>query len=186
MPVQKQLRGDVMLEIDEAIGQVENLYRAVTGRQFAESEAPSAPIPDGADPGAHVRLQWNRLLAALHAAPPMRRAWMPPISVADTTSDLTVYVDVPGVNRDRLNVRLESGFLVIEGQRAIRPPDGEHPESERPSRFFAEPPSGPFRRSVALPGGLDLAQMSAHLVDGVLEVRIPRIAEGAPKPVPVS
>jgi HSP20 family molecular chaperone IbpA len=160
-----------MLEIDEAIGQVENLYRAVTGKQFPESDAPYAPIPEGADPATHVRFEVERLLAALAMEqrgmdPQHVRAWMPPISVVETPAEVFVSVDVPGVSRDRLAVSVQQGVLVVEGQRAIQPPACD--------RFFVEPPSGPFRRTVPLPPGLKLGEMNAQLKDGVLEIRIPR------------
>jgi HSP20 family protein len=175
-----------MFQIDEAIGHVENLYRALTGKQCAELGAPYAPIPEGADPDAHVQKQWDRLLAALAGAPPptmMRRraAWIPPISVVETNSEVLFYVDLPGVSREQVNVSLEGGFLVIEGQRAFEPSN-----ADRPPRVFGDRPSGPFRRQVALPVGLELAQMSARLVDGVLEIRIPRVDDGPLKQIPIT
>src|SRR4051812_22811436 len=58
-------RKRIMMGIDEAIGQVENLYRAVTGKDFPQSETPYAPIPAEQDPAAHVKEQMDRLLTAL-------------------------------------------------------------------------------------------------------------------------
>jgi HSP20 family molecular chaperone IbpA len=53
-------------------------------------------------------------------------------------------------------------------------------------QVFGDRPHGPFRRSMVLPPGLDLEKMSARLVDGVLEIRIPRTANGEPRPIPIA
>jgi HSP20 family protein len=172
-----------MLEIDETIGRVENLYRALTGKPCEDSAAPYAPIPEGVDPDAHVQKELDRLLAVLGAAGPTfeRHAWTPPISVVEAAVEILFYLDVPGVSRERLTVSLDGGVLVVEGRRAL-----EHANGDRPPRVFGDRQTGPFRRSVALPPGLDLEKMGARLVDGVLEIRIPRIANGESKAIPIA
>ena len=67
--------------IDEAIGQVENLYRAMTGKAMPELEKPYAPIPPEADPAQYVRFEAERLIAALHglqraSATTSRPSWL--------------------------------------------------------------------------------------------------------------
>jgi len=173
-----------MLEIDETIGRVENLYRALTGKPCDDFEAPYAPIPEGVDPNEHVQRELDRLIAALGSTGPSvehQQAWTPPISVVETASEVTFYLDVPGVTRERVTVSLEGGVLVVEGRRAL-----EHAHGERQPRVFGDRPSGPFRRSVPLPPGLDLEKMSARLIDGVLDIRIPRIANGESKAIPIA
>ncbi len=179
-----------MMEIDEAIGQVENLYRAVTGKDFPMSEKPYAPIPAERDPAAHVKEQMDRLLTAL-AEPTSQfamhananaRPWSPPISLCETTSDLVICVDVPGVARERLEVRVDQGCLVVTGQRPMSVANAAN--GNRP-RIVAEQPYGSFRREVLLPAGLKTSEMSAQLREGVLVVRIPRSSDAAARSVPV-
>jgi HSP20 family protein len=172
-----------MLEIDETIGRVENLYRALTGKPCEDFGAPYAPIPEGVDPDEHVQRELDRLIAVLGATGPSleRHSWTPPISVVETPAEVFFYLDVPGVSRERLTVSLEGGVLVVEGRRAL-----EYPHGERQPRVFGDRPSGPFRRSVPLPPGLDLEKMSARLIDGVLDIRIPRIANGESKAIPIA
>jgi HSP20 family protein len=174
-----------MLEIDEAIGQVENLYRAVTGKSVPPFEEPYAPIPTDADPAAHVRIQMELLMEALHTLPQPRgmtgHPWMPAVSFFETPADVFVLIDLPGVTREHVNVTIEHGILVIEGQRSFQPPrEGE------PPRVVAEQPYGPFRRTVLLPPGLKTSELNAQLRDGVLEVRVPRLASSDAKNVPVA
>jgi HSP20 family protein len=95
-------------------------------------------------------------------------------------AEVIVCVDLPGVTRESMNVTIDHGVLVIEGQRGAF----QHAREAGPPRVVAEQPYGPFRRSVLLPTGLKTSDLNAQLKDGVLEVRIPRNADS--KTVPVS
>ncbi|HZU85465.1 MAG TPA: Hsp20/alpha crystallin family protein [Polyangiaceae bacterium] len=159
------------MELDDAIGQVSQLYRTVTGRDLPASEAPYAPIPAEKDPVAHVQEQVDRLLGLLAgpALPNNDATWVPPISIYESDVDVTIAVDVPGTSRDRVDVRLQGGVLVIAGQRAPSLADGQALRRSE-ARF------GGFARLVPLPPGLRTMDMTARLEAGVLEVRIPREA----------
>jgi HSP20 family protein len=155
--------------LDEAIGQVTHLYRTVTGREMPESDLPYAPIPAEKDPVQHVHEQMDRLLGLLNApnAPPMATHWAPPITIYESAPEVMVAIDVPGMTRDRIDVHLESGVLVVAGKRAPAPADGQ-------TLRHTEVRFGAFRRLVPLPPGLRTTDMTARLEAGVLEVRIPR------------
>jgi HSP20 family molecular chaperone IbpA len=169
------------MELDEAIGQVSQLYRAVTGHDMPMSDAPYAPIPAEKDPVQHVQEQVDRLVAMLAgpAAPLSAPPWAPPIAIYESANEVVVAIDVPGITRDRMDVHLEAGLLVVAGMRAPSPADGQalrHTEA----RF------GTFRRVVPLPPGLRTQDMTARLDRGVLEVRIPRDGAGGVRQVSVS
>lgn len=185
-------KGHIMMELDEAIGQVENLYRAVTGKEFQTADKPYAPIPAERDPAAHVKEQMDRLLSALsepssqvamHASANLR-PWSPPISLCETAADILICIDVPGVTRERLDVRVDQNCLVVTGQRPVSAPttvaNGHRP------RVIAEQPFGAFRREVLLPFGLKTSEMSAQLKEGVLVVRIPRSSDASSRTVPIA
>lgn len=176
-----------MVEIDDVIGQVENLYRSVTGQKLPNGDTVYAPIPPERDPVAHVQEQMDWLLAAL--SDPMvvprvveaGRAWVPPLSVWEGPNELVIEVDVAGVPRDKIDVRVHGSVLLIEGVRS--------PQADDNHRLaLSERPMGTFRRPVLLPNGLRTADMGAQLRDGVLVVRIPREerAQVPPRAVPVS
>jgi HSP20 family protein len=174
-----------MSEIDEAIDRVENLYRAVTGGPSpVAAEAPYAPIPAERDPVQHVQEQMDRLFQALGGAPAALTApaFLPPIAVWESQSEVIVYIDVPGVERDRIEVAVQNNVLTIAGH---RPP----PVANGHRLRFGERPIGAFRRVVPLPLGLKTAELTARLRDGVLEVVLPReVGAGVtnPRPVPIA
>ena len=71
-------------QIDSVIGNIEQLYRSVTGREAPPvGETPYSPIPPEKDPHQHVEEQLERLLGLLAAVPGKwsRKVWAPSISV---------------------------------------------------------------------------------------------------------
>jgi HSP20 family protein len=170
------------MELDEAIGQVSQLYRTLTGREIPTSDAPYAPIPAEKDPVQHVQEQMDRLLGLLNGPSPTNgqpTPWAPPITIYESATDIVVAMDVPGATRDRVDVHLEEGMLVISGQRVPQQTDGH-------SLRHAEVRFGAFRRVVPLPPGLLTIDMTARIDSGVLEVRIPRDGAGGVRQVAVA
>jgi hypothetical protein len=53
------------MDVEETIGQLTRLYRAITGREVPVSNTPYAPIPEKKDPVQHVEEQLDRLLDVL-------------------------------------------------------------------------------------------------------------------------
>jgi HSP20 family protein len=169
------------MELDETIGQVSSLYRAVTGRDIPPSDTPYAPIPAEKDPVRHVNEQMDRLLGLLDRGARMAFAtpWVPPIAIYDSVSEVIVTVDLPGTTREGIDVHVESGMLVVSGRRTPSPANGD-------ALRHAEVPFGAFRRVVPLIPALRTTDMTARLENGVLEVRIPRDGEGGVRHVAVS
>jgi HSP20 family protein len=171
------------MELDDAIGQVSQLYRTLTGREMPTSDAPYAPIPAEKDPVQHVQEQMDRLLGLLNGPSPNSNGgttpWAPPITIYESATEIIVAMDVPGATRDRVDVHLEGGMLVVSGQRVPQLADGQ-------SLRHAEVRFGAFRRVVPLPPGLVTIDMTARIDSGVLEVRIPRDGNGGVRQVAVA
>jgi HSP20 family protein len=168
------------MDIENTIGQVTHLYRAITGRDVPVSDTPYAPIPAEKDPAQHVEEQLDRLRDVLTStvARVSTRPWAPAVSVYETPVELVFTIDVPGTTRDALDVRTEPGLLVISGQR--------NPSPLGNSKIrHAESCFGPFRRVIPLPAGLRTADMTAHVESGVLHVQIPRDSSGGARQVAV-
>lgn len=157
--------------VDAAIEQIETLYRSVTGQQAPPpTETPYAAIPPEKDPEAHVGEQIDRLLNSLSKVddrPITGPGWAPPISMWHGAGELTINVDLPGVTRDALRVRLAGGALHVSGTRT---PPLQEPHAGR----YAEQPFGSFQRAIPIPGGLVPEELQAQLRDGVLSIRLPR------------
>lgn len=164
--------------VDEAIGRMERLYQAMTGREAPPADTVYAPIPVERNPGEYVDEQMSRLLERLGSAstsPAMTAGmpvWAPSISVCESAVEIVVRADLPGVARELVRVTMNGNVLTLAGSRAATPADGE--------TILSEAPAGAFRRILVLAGAARDAEPVARMRDGVLEVRVPREASRTP------
>ena len=80
-------------------------------------------------------------------------------------------------------MRASHGLLEVSGERTARPADG----SGQASLLYSEQARGTFRRVVPLPPEAVVDELQAHLREGVLEIRMPRVAApGGTKTIHVS
>ncbi|MBX3186054.1 MAG: Hsp20/alpha crystallin family protein [Labilithrix sp.] len=174
-----------MNEIDHAIGTVDRLYRAVTGRDAPELTGVYAAIPAEKDPIEHVNEQMELLARALGgAAPaPMRQFFTPPMSVWMGPHEHALLIDLPGVRREDLQLTIEGRVLVIAGARRsisdpttpFRPTEGSH------RVMMSEHAFGAFVRRIPLPPTCRVEEINARLHDGVLEIHLPHDSAAAPR-----
>jgi HSP20 family molecular chaperone IbpA len=78
--------------------------------------------------------------------------------------------DMPGVARERLNLRVEGNSLLVEGTIGIAP-------QEDMTALYADVRSTVYRRRFALSNELETEKIEANLKDGELIVHIPKRAE---------
>ena len=107
------------------------------------------------------------------------RAVLPDVDVYEDDTGITVLADMPGVPRDRLEIKLEGDALLIEGS-ALPAAEGA------PEAWYAEARVPRFRRSFTLGRELDGARIGASLKDGVLNLRIPKQAHAQPRRIEVN
>lgn len=94
--------------------------------------------------------------------------------------DYVVMVDLPGIDRDAVKVTTLGGELTVAGERP-RPELSEGSEVLRTERGY-----GSFRRTLRLPPDIDEDAVTAHLEDGVLEIRLPRKAPSDARTVDIN
>jgi len=109
------------------------------------------------------------------------RYYVPDVDIAEDADGLWLWTDMPGVDPDKVSVELEDGVLTIQGEVALQPYEGL-------TAVYSEYRVGNFLRRFNLPQSYsyDADRISAKLVDGVLEVRIPKAEKAKPRRVPVS
>jgi HSP20 family protein len=93
--------------------------------------------------------------------------WAPPVEMVEREGRLVVRADVPGLEKDNVNVEIDDGHLVISGERRQ-----EH-EERREGVYRSERVYGRFYRAVPLPDGVDADQAQATFKNGVLEITMP-------------
>ena len=108
--------------------------------------------------------------------------WVPTVDIQEFDSNFRLFVDVPGVNPDDVEITLDSGVLTISGERE-RPfiPDGERMVNRRSERGH-----GRFHRRFILPDTVDADNVKASDRNGVLEISIPKHAKAQPRRIKVA
>jgi HSP20 family protein len=108
-------------------------------------------------------------------------AFIPPADLLVDDDGVTVYMDVPGLRAEDLDVELENDVLTIRGERPFpyAREDGKGPV-RRIERGF-----GRFERTLRVPPGLDPATIEASLADGVLTLRIPKPETQRPRRIEI-
>ena len=107
------------------------------------------------------------------------RRWTPAMDLVETDDHLVLRADLPGLDRDDVNIEVKDGTLTVSGERAA-----EHEEKSE-GYYRVERAFGSFSRSLSLPRGADAEQIDADLDNGVLEIRIPKPAESKPHSVAI-
>jgi HSP20 family protein len=94
---------------------------------------------------------------------------------------VTVYMDVPALRAENLDIELENDVLTIRGERPFpySREDGKGPV-RRIERGF-----GRFERTLRVPPGLDPDTVQASLADGVLTLRIPKPETQRPRRIEI-
>ena len=95
------------------------------------------------------------------------RAWTPAIDVVREDGHLVVRADLPGIKPEEVTIEVEDDILTVSGEHEERSEEKDKHYVRRERRY------GSFRRSMALPTGVDAKQIKAETHDGVVEVTIP-------------
>jgi len=105
-------------------------------------------------------------------------ALLPAVDVIEDAGGITLYADLPGVPKDKLNLQVEADILTIEGEVSLRTPAemaASHVEVDVPR----------YRRVFTLSKELDSGKVSAELSHGVLRLRIPKAAHAQPRKIEI-
>lgn len=105
-------------------------------------------------------------------------ALLPPVDVVEDESGITLYADLAGVPKDRLDLHADGDRIIIEGEMAIEMPkdmEATHIEVSLPR----------YRRVFTLSKELDPGTLSAELKQGVLKVRIQKSERAKPRRIDV-
>lgn len=105
-------------------------------------------------------------------------ALLPPVDVIEDAGGITLYADLPGVPKEKLNLQVEADSLTIEGEMGLAMPEGmaaSHAEVSLPR----------YRRVFTLSKELDSEKVSAEFKHGVLKLRIPKAEHAQPRKIEV-
>jgi HSP20 family protein len=103
---------------------------------------------------------------------------VPPASVRDTAEGYVVTIEMPGVNKDGLEVTFVSPTLTVTGRRA--------PVEMKGDLLYRETTGGDFRRQFEIDPSIDATRISAKIEQGVLTLTLPKAEEVKPRRIEVT
>jgi HSP20 family protein len=94
---------------------------------------------------------------------------LPKVDVIDREKEVLVRAEVPGVEKDNLEISVTETSVTIKGT-------AHHEEKEEKGEYYrCETTHGEFARTVALPAEVDSEHTKAKYRDGVLEITLPKV-----------
>ena len=102
--------------------------------------------------------------------PRPRRVFIPRATIYEAGDEITILVDMPGVQADNIDITMEKNELKINGMVSFDTPEGY-------SLVYREYSIGDFERSFVLPRDIDREKVDASIKDGVLKLTLHRAEE---------
>src|SRR5829696_164227 len=101
--------------------------------------------------------------------------WTPAADIYETETGYLIAMDLPGIDREALEIDVDENRLVVKGTRPIA--ESKQHRTERPK--------GKFLRTFSVPGSVDQGKIGAEYKDGVLQIRLPKRNEPKPKKIDI-
>jgi HSP20 family protein len=104
--------------------------------------------------------------------------WSPKVDIRETDMALTFAVELPGIKLEHLELTTDESVLTIHGAKT-----DETNVAEEGRYHLVERTYGAFTRRFQLPQGVDAEKIEAGVENGILTVRIPKMALAQPKKI---
>jgi HSP20 family protein len=126
-----------------------------------------------------LQVQEKRELEKKEEATIPARVFLPPADIYETRDALTVILEMPGVEKNNVDVRVEDGVLNVQGRLDLSKYQGLQP-------LYTEYNVGHYSRSFQLSSKIDQNSIGAELKDGVLTLTLPKVEDAKPRKIEVS
>ena len=109
----------------------------------------------------------------------MAGTFVPPVDVYEDEHKLVLKLEIPGVNDEDLDIRMENNLLLVKGERKFEKEEKEENFHRIERRY------GSFERSFRLPNTVDGDSAEANYDKGILTVTLSKRPEAKPKQIKV-
>jgi HSP20 family protein len=107
------------------------------------------------------------------------RTYVPDVDIYETADSLWLWADMPGVDEKSIEVNLADGVLVLSGQVSLD-------DYEDLTPVYTEYRVGNYTRRFTLSDAIDGDRITARLVNGVLELQLPKAERAKPRRITVT
>jgi HSP20 family protein len=130
------------------------------------------------DPLVNLRV-FEDAFTRLLSEPRTGRPWSPAVDIFETEDELVLKADVPEVELNDIDVRVENQTLTLSGERKFEK------DETRKGYHRIERGYGQFTRSFSVPSTVDTEGVAADYRNGVLTVKLPKKAAAKPRQVKI-
>jgi HSP20 family protein len=106
------------------------------------------------------------------------RAFLPTTDIYEDENELTVILEMPGVDKDNVEIRVQDSVLNVDGRLDFSKYQGLQP-------LYTEYNIGNYSRSFSLSNKIDQNRIAAEIKDGVLSLKLPKMEEAKPRTIQV-
>ena len=106
-------------------------------------------------------------------------SFAPAVDVYEDEHNVTLKIEVPGIDEKDIDVRIENNTLTVHGERKFEKEEKEE-NYRRVERQY-----GSFTRSFTLPNTVDAEHVQAHYDKGILKIQLAKKAEAKPKQIKI-
>jgi HSP20 family protein len=111
---------------------------------------------------------------------PAQVTLVPSIDVTETDDAIAISAEMPGLERNDVEITVEDDVLTIRGEKKVDREEGDENKYHLSERSY-----GVFVRVMQLPSGIDPSQIEASMANGVLRIVIPKPSRSQPKKIEV-
>jgi HSP20 family molecular chaperone IbpA len=125
-----------------------------------------------------LQVQKKRELQKKEEATIPARVFLPNADIYETADALTVILEMPGVEKNNVDVRVEDDVLTVQGRLDLSKYQGLEP-------LYTEYNVGHYSRSFQLSSRIDQNKISATMNDGVLSLTLPKVEEAKARTIEI-
>jgi HSP20 family protein len=135
-------------------------------------------VEEAMAPKQKLQVQQKRELEKKQETTIPARVFLPTSDIYEDEDALTVILEMPGVDRGNVEVRVEDGILNVDGRLDFSKYEGLQP-------LYTEYNIGNYSRSFSLSNKIDQNKIAAEMKDGVLSLKLPKVKEAKPRTIQV-
>lgn len=125
-----------------------------------------------------LQVQKKRELESKEETTIPARMFVPEADIFESENDLTVILEMPGVEKSNVDIHVKDGVLNVEGRLDLTKYQGLQP-------LYTEYNIGHYSRSFRLSSAIDQNKIAAEMKDGVLSLKLPKVEEAKRRTIQV-
>jgi HSP20 family protein len=125
-----------------------------------------------------LQVQQKREVEATQETTIPARVFVPNADIYEDENELTVILEMPGVDKSNVEISVEGGVLRVGGRLDFSKYQGLQP-------LYTGYNIGHYSRSFSLSNKIDQNKIAAEMREGVLSLKLPKVAEAKPRTIQV-